>query len=493
MRNFLSLLLLFSAFGAHSKTIEVCSSCQYVNLVSAARVAQPGDTILIRAGVYTNSNFIENLQGKADRWITITSAPNEEVVFRGQTEAIHLSDPSYVEISNLIFEGQTGNGVNIDDGGTYETPAKFIRIVNCQWRSMNATGNNDMLKLSGVDDFYVANCTFQNGSAGGSGIDMVGCHNGVIEKCRFINQGSNSIQTKGGSRNITIQKNLFVNGGQRSLNIGGSTGLEFFRPLNVDYEASEIFVYSNIFVGSLAPIAFVGAVDCRVVNNTLFLPTKWAIRILQETTLERFQKCARNHFVNNIVYIGNNAANPTINIGPNTAPETFVFSNNLWYNRDNTNWTGPNLPVAETNSYVNIDPLIATDPENGITIAKKSPAIGKGIFVENPREDYFGQLFNNPRSVGAIEINPPANLIENETNKLRVFLYPNPTSDYLTIYCLDCNKPKLVTVFNSVGEIISKSEIECNSNMVDFDVRDYQEGLYFVKIGSLWLIFLVAR
>ncbi|MBK8241845.1 MAG: hypothetical protein IPK88_00320 [Saprospiraceae bacterium] len=47
-----------------------------------------------------------------------------------------------------------------------------------------------------------------NGSLGssGSGIDMVGCHNGRINKCTFENMGANSIQMKGGSQYIRIEK-----------------------------------------------------------------------------------------------------------------------------------------------------------------------------------------------------------------------------------------------------------------------------------------------
>ncbi len=92
---------------------------------------------------------------------------------------------------------------------------------------MNATGNNDLLKLSGVDDFEIRECVFEDGADGGSGVDMVGCHRGLFSRTRFIRMGSNAIQAKGGTRHITIHRCVFEPAGARSLNLGGSTGSPF--------------------------------------------------------------------------------------------------------------------------------------------------------------------------------------------------------------------------------------------------------------------------
>lgn len=478
----------------YAKIIEVCPSCPISTLQDAAKNASPGDTILLRSGVYTTYNYIANLRGDPQNWITIASAPNEEVVFRGQSTAFQLSDPAYLRIAGLIFEAQTANGVNIDDGGTYDSPAHHIIIENCQWKNINATGNNDLLKLSGVDSFVVRNCVFRNGSPGGSGIDMVGCHFGLIEMCRFENQGSNSIQAKGGSSNITIQKNLFINAGLRALNIGGSTGLQYFRPQGVNYEASKIFVYSNIFVGSQAPIAFVGAIDCEVVNNTLYKPGKWAIRILQETNEPNFLKCGNNSFINNIVVLENSSSNPAINIGPNTASETFVFANNFWYNKDNPNWQGPNLPASETNGFKNLDPMITEDPQNGISIDKLSPVQAKGMDRAEPREDYFGNLFNSPRSIGAIEVNPRTTFATFDNFVEKFLIFPNPTTTCFYIFSLydgDANNPINVNVFNIFGEKVLSERIFTRTTQID--VSFLPVGIYFVEIENNKVLLLVKK
>jgi hypothetical protein len=293
-----------------------------------------------------------------------------------------MKDAAFVQIKGFIFQQQTGNGFNIDDGGSYTTPSHHIIFDSCTFRNIKATGNNDLLKMSGVDFFEIRNCTFLNGAAGGSGIDMVGCHEGLISGNRFENLGSNSIQAKGGSKNIRIQYNYFTNGGERTLNLGGSTNLKLFRPPDAHYEAAQLTVYSNIFIGSNVPIAFVGCVQTEVTSNTFYLPQKWVIRILQETVdTSRFYPCGNNSFTNNIIW-HDNRVQIDCNIGPNTNPQSFQFSNNLWYHSQNPVWSGPLLPVKDINSITGRDPLFNNAAAGDFSLKKGSPAAGKGYRYE---------------------------------------------------------------------------------------------------------------
>ncbi|MBK6998055.1 MAG: right-handed parallel beta-helix repeat-containing protein [Lewinellaceae bacterium] len=252
------ILFLLLSFGLSAATHHVGNGQTYANLSAAVAITQPGDTIIIHGGTYAGGLTINNLKGTANQWITIRNAVGETVVFEGGGNAIQFVEPAYLHIIGLIFQHQTGNGVNTDDGGTYDTPAHHVVFENCVFRDMSASGNNDLLKLSGLDYFEIRNCEFRNGATGGSGIDMVGCHHGIIQGNFFENLGSNSIQCKGGTEHVRIEGNFFRNGGQRTLNIGGSTGLQFFRPDTAHFEAARIQVYSNIIVGSGALIAYVG-------------------------------------------------------------------------------------------------------------------------------------------------------------------------------------------------------------------------------------------
>ena len=312
-----------------AKTIVVDPNRSLNNLVSAVWQAKQGDTIRFQRGVYSGGEILKNLKGAPEAWITILADTSDRVVIRGESTAWQFSDPEYIKIEGLTFEGQTSNGLNIDDGGDYSTPAHHIIFKHCTFRNINATGNNDLLKLSGPDDFEIINCRFKNGSPGGSGIDMVGCHRGKIEGCRFENQGSNSVQAKGGSQHILISGNLFVNGGQHLVNLGGSTGTPFFRPINAAFEAADLEIYSNIFVGSDAPVAFVGSIRSKVINNTIYKPGRWVVHILQENTDPRLVQCGENSFENSLIIYEN--LRTETNIGANTRPSSFRFYSNFWF------------------------------------------------------------------------------------------------------------------------------------------------------------------
>lgn len=412
-----------------AQTLHVGAGQTYTSFAAAVAVVQPGDTILVHAGTYPGGLYFANLQGAPNQWITIKNAPGENPVFEGGTNAIQLTDPAYLHIEGLTFQHQTGNGFNLDDGGSYDTPAHHIVFENCTFQDISATGNNDLLKLSGLDSFQVRNCRFLNGAEGGSGVDMVGCHYGVFEQNHWENQGSNSIQAKGGTAWIRIQSNFFKNGGQRTLNLGGSTGLQFFRPDTAHYEAAHLQVFSNIFVGSWAPIAYVGSVNVEVVNNTFYKPENWVIRILQETVdPERFLECGDNSFINNIIYLDHNLSTET-NIGPNTRPESFLFSHNLWYNSALPNWSGPDIPTTDANQMVNADPLFADAAANDFSLLSGSPAIGTGLSIPAPESDFTGANFSTPRSRGAVENGTSGTIEAIET----IALYPNPFSNELIL------------------------------------------------------------
>jgi hypothetical protein len=51
-------------------------------------------------------------------------------------------------IENFTVNGQTSNGMNCDDGGTFDTPTHHMTFRNLTFSGMGANGNNDQLKLS---------------------------------------------------------------------------------------------------------------------------------------------------------------------------------------------------------------------------------------------------------------------------------------------------------------------------------------------------------
>lgn len=322
------------------------------------RGAQPGATIRLAPGNYSSAIGVKGLNGTKDKPIVIAGADaRNKPLFAGGNEAIHFVDCNYITLRNIRVSGCSGNGINADDGGSFDTPSRGMVFENVTIEDVGPTGNRDGLKLSGLDDFVVRNCRISGW--GGSAIDMVGCHDGVIEGCQIIGKRGFSqntgIQVKGGSENVLIKQNFFKNAGGRAVNIGGSTGLQYFRPKLRDYEAKAIEVAGNHFVGSMVPVAYVTSIKCLVRQNTIINPGKWVLRILQEQPTDKFQPCQQGVFEANLV-VFDKRVRTFVNIGPNTKPETFVFRKNAWFCSDGNR--RPSLPAKEIDGVYQIDPKL---------------------------------------------------------------------------------------------------------------------------------------
>jgi len=388
----------------------------YRTVQRAGQDALPGVEILIHPGVYSGGEFINNLTGAATNpiWIRGISATNRPL-FSGGSEGFHFTKARYVMIQNIEVAHATANGINCDDGGEYANAdaSGFLVFSNVFIRDIGSGGNQDGLKLSGIRDFYVYNTeiTRCGGAASGSAIDMVGCHRGLIQSGSFYDLSANAIQAKGGSSDIEIRQCIISNAGHRGVNAGGSTDFEFFRPPlatnQLNYEASNIRLYSSIIMGCTASVAFVNCVDGVAANNTIIEPTRWVFRILQETTTASgyvFAPCRSNTFQNNIVYYNDAVLNQYVNIGANTEPGTFFVRNNLWYPYDNPGASPYALPGLVTNNRYGQDPLFIQPSQQNYRITLLSPASTNGFSQVNPAEDKDGVLYLNPRSVGAFEI-----------------------------------------------------------------------------------------
>jgi hypothetical protein len=273
-------------------------------------------------------------------------------------------------------------------------------------------GNQDCLKLSGLNDYWVLDSEFQRCGGGGSGsaVDHVGCHRGLLARNRTDDLHGTGIQCKGGSDDIEIRWNMLRNGGERAVNMGGSTGYEFFRPplstSSPNFEARNIRVIANVFVGSVAPLAFVGCVDCLAANNTIIDPENWILRILQETVSDatyEFLPARNGRFVNNLVYFSRAGISTYVNVGANTDAASFVFQNNLWYAHDTPASSTPSLPSTETAGVYELDPALVAAGSGDYSIADTSPAAGAGTPLTEVTGDFDGLCYTNPPSIGAFE------------------------------------------------------------------------------------------
>lgn len=340
---------------------------------TAVAAATPGTRVILAGGNYGNGFRFAGLRGEPGRPIVIAAAdPANPPIFEGGSVALHLSAPAHVELAGLVFRRHSGNGINIDDvggnrpeGGAHHVILRGLRITD-----IGANGNHDGIKISGVSDFQILDCTIERwGTRGGSAIDAVGCHRGLIAGNTLRHDdapGCTGVQCKGGSSDIAIRRNRFESAGGRGVNIGGSTGLPFFRPplaagATENAEARNIRVEGNTFVGGMAPVAFAGADGGVVRFNTIERPGKWALRIVQENRSPAFVPSRGGEFSDNlIIFESTKWGEGGVNIGPGTAPETFRFARNWWYCVDQPERSRPKLPAEETDGVYGRDPAAAS-------------------------------------------------------------------------------------------------------------------------------------
>lgn len=352
--------------------------------------ARPGTSILLEPGIYRGGIIQGGLRGSEQEPIVIASAdPKRPATIEGGPSGLHLKSPEHVTIRDLVFANQAANGLNIDDGGTADRPARNVALVNLRIQGAAPEGNRDGIKLSGLVDFRIDGCRVERWGKSGSGIDMVGCSRGVVENSRFSNPGAmqaNGVQTKGGSRDIAIRRCTFVRAGGRAINVGGSTNLAYFRPEPQGFEAKEITVEDCTFVGSLTPIAFVGVDGAVVRHCTIYDPERWVVRILQENQNADFVPSRKGRFEKNVVAFRSNVA--TINVGEKTEPETFVFADNVWFCIDRPERTKEfvRLPTVEEGGRYDV-PLDFDETDDGAVRLRNGDGLDAGVRATSDSPD----------------------------------------------------------------------------------------------------------
>lgn len=322
-------------------------------LKDALRAPVQGMTIRIGPGEYPGGWNVSGVSG-----LTLEARDSKaRPIFRGGGTAWHFSRCENLTLRGLVFVRQSQNGVNIDDGGQRGKPVRGLTIEDVEVREVGPRGNCDGIKLSGVEDFAIRRCVLEGW--GGQGIDMVGCHRGLVSESAFLGKDGFSatagVQIKGGSSEVAVERCQFRKAGERPLNLGGSTGKEFFRPPDANCEARSLSVRDCLIEGSACAAAFVGLDGGEFSGNTIIFPEKWVFRILQETPADGFAPCRNVRVHDNRIIFRRSAVRSEVNIGPETAAETFTFTKNQWFAEDQPAASRPQLPVSEKDGIYGID------------------------------------------------------------------------------------------------------------------------------------------
>ena len=356
--------------------------------------------MLVAAGTYGAVGSVRNLQGTAAAPIALVGRGEVVIDPGGQGSALHLAEPRYVVIEGIVIRNAVPHGMNIDDGGSYDSPASHVVLRNVSFERIGDGGNNDCLKLSGVNHFHVERSRF-TGCNQGEGIDMVGCHHGVIAGNTFADMPGSAVQTKGGSSDVLIHGNRFLRIGQRAVNFGGHTGTPYFRPLDSTHEAARIRAIANLIEGTGGtPVVFSGCRDCVFAEQH-----DRRSRRLRGTDRrgERGPRTRRARLVRrqNLIVFERRRLRGFVDVRDGARAATFTFGWNLWHVRDDADFRGPRyrggLPPEQ-------NPIVGRDP--GLDARRRpgpgSPAFGAGQAVPGGLPgDFDRRPYAEPPAIGA--------------------------------------------------------------------------------------------
>jgi hypothetical protein len=371
--------------SAAAKVVEVRHDAE---LRTALAKLEAGTTLKIAPGTYRGGLSVIGVE----RLVVEAADAKRPPEFVGGTNAWQFSRCNGLVVRNLVCRSQTGNGLNIDDGGERTRPVRGVRITNVTVLETGPRGNFDAIKCSGLTDLVIEDCRIEGW--GGQAIDFVGCRDAIIRRCRITGRDGFSQATgpqfKGGTENVVIEDCVFVNAGQRPIHAGGSTGMDYFRPPDARFEARNITIRRNVIVGGDCAAAFTGVDGAVFEANVVVNPSHWVFRILQETRLDGFPPCRNVVVRGNVIVFRRSGLRTEVNVGDATAPETFRFERNAWYAEDAPHQSRPTLPGVAVKQVHGQNPKLdptTHHPQNPATLRllewQPHPETKAGTLVPN--------------------------------------------------------------------------------------------------------------
>ena len=186
------------------------------------------------------------------------------------------------------------------------------------------------------------------------------------------------------------------------------------------------------------------------------------------------------------IFIANNIAFPLSGIPPidqgNTSDMNVEY--NLWAANSNLANPAGNNSIDGNPDFVmpSIDASIAD-----FRLLATSDAIDAGTVSNAPLTDKDGFPRSTSIDIGCYEYQVQSSIVRDFLAHLVVSVYPNPTSDILSIQTnLKESREFLMTITDAAGHSIIQSTYwsKAGSGIIALDISDYCEGIYFVNLAE---------
>lgn len=399
-------------------------SSPYATLRQAVNRADPGDTIILRAGTYEGNVTV------SDSNITIKSYDGEWAKIR--SSRTNSSIPATIRFDSVAWNCQLQR-LEITGGYYYSVMtlskwnsgatwygASNLTIDDCKIHD----SGRDVIKITpGSNNVVIRRCEIYNSGrrdpSNAEGIDNVNGDRMVLQDSYIHDITTTGVYAKGGAADCLIERNLFNKIGQVGIMLGGDTDLEWFDASNTQYyESIDNIARNNIVMNTqMAGIGLYASLRPRVYNNTVVNAAKAAQGAILFTAIDHYFSSGGRvrtankdvTFVNNIVTQSASSSRPMFNIREGSVKGTLMINNNRYYNAggaaqfwdervghlyygDLGGWRGH---VGGDGNSGEGNPLL----DGNQHLAPGSPAINAGMALTNPGTDY-----DNASKVGLLDI-----------------------------------------------------------------------------------------
>jgi len=523
-RNIVVIVFVFSLSYIQANKITIAKvGADYTSIQSGVNMANPGDTVLIKTGLYNESVTVINSgsaangyitlmgesgviidgTGKGELGITISSKNYIRVIgleiqnFSGANTPIGISvngSCSYVEIRNNIvhnIENANGNAHGIAVYGTNVTPISNIVIDGNEIRNCKLGQSESMVLNGNVTNFVVSNNIVHDND--NIGIDFIGyegtgptdsdqARDGVCINNTVYNISSLNNPTYGGDRSAD---GIYVDGGKNIIIEKNSVsncdiGIELASE-HKSKNSQDIIVRNNFISGSYQANIMAGgyasskgnAVNISIINNTTYQGVGGELAL---------QYNCSNVIVKNNIFYAKSDQDYLQQWGSNNTSVT--VNNNIFYGESSSS---PGVWSDAKAKYLN--PKLI-NPSVNLHIQSTSPAINAGIDLGNDASgnpmsgiqdiDNQTRIMNGTIDIGADEYQT-SSLIDqfsDENNGIRIF--PNPATNCLTIEIPQQLGKNYVSIYNENGKELINNEV--TNSKIQLDISHLTKGLYLVKV-----------
>lgn len=503
-------------------------------LPAAIQLAEPGDVIELREGLYESEEIRINknnltIRSYAGEWAIIQAPLDDENI----ASCIWYNDPDVTggTLERLEIIGGYYYGVSFETNWDWGLPVRHgvsnILLHQCK---IHDTGRDCVKIKPACQNIQIFACELYNSGVGpansvanggpnAEGIDNVNGDGMQVRHCYIHNISTSGVYIKGGASNCIVEENLIYGTFEAGILLGFYTDAEFFDQDGSNpsyYECQYSLARNNIIYNTGgAGIGFFAARNCSAYHNTVITASSdfhaplyfspGDIWIDENTTLT---PANFNIQVYNNIFIdqsGTGEEDYTVQIRDGALSGINLIDYNIYQKTtgdalfdDGVNWPAFNFQSWQTQLGFDLHsqevyPLI----NNNLHLMPGSPAIDAGQSSPVLR-DYDGYSRIGLPDIGADEYNngtplsipPPGGVIgtgadsgltpaqdETFTDAIRVF--PNPSSEFLFIQ----SPAGLGAYHATLTSLDGRFGLE-GENVKAFSLVELPSGLYILKITA---------